>query len=67
VSDEQKLQSVSGAVDIDMGSVNRARLRAISGEVLMTGHLRRDSHVDITSVSGDLRMRWLGDVTICNR
>jgi DUF4097 and DUF4098 domain-containing protein YvlB len=57
---ELDLDTVSGAVDIEMGSVSRTRLRAISGDVLMTGHLSRDSHVDVSSVSGDLRMRWLG-------
>ena len=57
---ELDLDTVSGDVEIDMGSVSRARLRAISGDVVMTGHLGRDTHVDASSVSGDLRMRWLG-------
>jgi DUF4097 and DUF4098 domain-containing protein YvlB len=60
VGGELELDTVSGDAHIDMGSVSRVRLRAISGDVGITGHLNRDARIDVSSVSGDLRMRWFG-------
>jgi DUF4097 and DUF4098 domain-containing protein YvlB len=47
-------------VDIDMSSLSRARLKTISGDLVMTARLTPDVRIDASSVSGDLRLRWPG-------
>mgnify|MGYP000844863217 CR=1 FL=1 len=60
VAGELELDTVSGDVTIDMASLTRARLKTISGDVLMTARLSPDVRIDGSSVSGNLRLRWPG-------
>jgi DUF4097 and DUF4098 domain-containing protein YvlB len=57
---ELELDTVSGDVDIDMSSLSRARMKTISGDLVMTARLSAEARIDATSVSGDLRLRWPG-------
>jgi DUF4097 and DUF4098 domain-containing protein YvlB len=60
IAGELELDTVSGDVELVMGPLSRARVQAISGDVTMTAHLNKDARIDASSVSGDMRMRWLG-------
>ena len=60
VGGELDMDTVSGDVDIDMNTVTRARMKTISGDVGMVGRLSADSRIDLSSVSGNLHMRWPG-------
>lgn len=60
VGGELDLDTVSGDVDIDMNTVSRARMKSISGDIGMVGRLGPDSRIDLSTVSGNLHMRWPG-------
>ena len=60
VGGELDLDTVSGDVDIDMNTVTRARMKTISGDMGMVGRLSADSRIDLSTVSGNLHMRWPG-------
>lgn len=57
---ELELDTVSGEVDVDMSSLTRARVKTISGDLVMTARLAPDVRIDASSVSGNLRLRWPG-------
>lgn len=60
VGGELDLDTVSGDVEIEMNSISRARMKTISGDIVMAGRLAAGARIDVSSVSADLHMRWPG-------
>jgi DUF4097 and DUF4098 domain-containing protein YvlB len=60
VGGEFDMDTVSGTVALDLGTVHRVKLKSISGDLTAGGRLDRDARIDVSSVSGDMHMRFLG-------
>jgi DUF4097 and DUF4098 domain-containing protein YvlB len=46
--------SVSGALNLDLESITRAKVRTTSGDVALEGPLARDARVDAETISGEM-------------
>ncbi len=59
---EATLTSVSGEITTEAGSLGRARVETVSGNVLLLGALRPDASVTVESHSGSVTLRIPRDV-----
>jgi DUF4097 and DUF4098 domain-containing protein YvlB len=58
VNGELQAKSVSGDLDLDLGTMTRVRLETVSGDVQADATLASDGRVEAESVSGNVRIRF---------
>lgn len=56
VAGELETTTVSGDIDIEAGTIVRARLRSTSGDIEMEGDLAADGRIDCESINGDVEV-----------
>jgi len=56
-------QSVSGSVEVKEGSIDRADLSTVNGEVNFEGELRDGGRLDIETVNGSVDVEFVGSVS----
>lgn len=63
VSGEVSAESVSGDVTIDEGSLDRAELETVNGDIQFEANLRNKGRLSIDTVNGDLDLLFTGEVS----
>lgn len=60
VAGEVNGNTVSGTFNLQAGEVTRSRLRSTSGDLGLTGQFAADARLDVESISGDVRLDFVG-------
>jgi DUF4097 and DUF4098 domain-containing protein YvlB len=60
VGGEVNGNTVSGDFDFELGETSRSRLRSTSGDLTVRGKLTADARLDAESISGDVRLDFVG-------
>jgi DUF4097 and DUF4098 domain-containing protein YvlB len=59
---ELKIGTVSGDGSVSVGTLSRAQLNTVSGDFTITAGLTADGRLEAETVSGDVRITFVGDV-----
>ncbi len=56
IGGEVNLTTVSGDIHLDLGRIDRSRLRTVSGNLQFSGELAKDARLEAESTSGDVKL-----------
>jgi len=62
---ELSVETVSGDGTLSLGTLSRAHLKTVSGDISLSADLTADGRLEAESISGDMRVSFSGDVTTC--
>lgn len=63
VSGEIEASTVSGSVVVDEGSIDRADLSTVNGEIVFQAEFRKNGRLSIETVNGDVDVEFVGKVS----
>ena len=63
VSGEIEASTVSGSVVVDEGSIDRADLSTVNGEIVFQAEFRKNGRLSIETVNGDVDVDFVGKVS----